>query len=177
MKHCLLVALLLIATWPAAADTRQKSKPKETLSLTAVIRPIRYAEGTALPVDVVFKNTGRRRMSFLLLDNDEDPPGYIQARMWDAQGRLVTENATLKDGWWTCLVMSSESFSSRHPYKEGPRDRIRLKPGETYARTVDLARLLAGCDGIRDGVPAGDYRLQFSYGEVVSNVVGISVGK
>jgi len=172
MKNCLLVALLLIAPGLAAADARQKSRPKETLSLTAVTRPIRYAEGTALPVDVVFVNAGKRRTSFVLPYNDQDPPGYIQARLWDARGRLVTENTTLRDGWWTSWVLWSGNR-----YKEGPRDRISLKPGETYARTVDLARLFAGCDGLPGGLRAGDYRLQFSYGAAVSNVVGISVGK
>ena len=169
MKHTVLTILLLMSG--AVALAQHDPPPGETLSLTISPQLTSYTEGGPLPVELTFKNTGKKRTSFILPDKDDDPPGYIWARVWDAQGKLLTENDTLPDGWWTVQVLSSSL------YKKKKSDRISLKPGEVYARTVDLKRLLWGYWELREGLRAGRYRVQFSLGDVVSSEVEIIVGR
>lgn len=145
---------------------------RETLSLAASPASKKYAEGAPLPVTLTFKNTGKKRMTFELPHNkSHDTPGYIQARVWGEGGVVLTENRTLEDGWRTVLVMSSDTMGEIE--KE---DLVTLKPGEEYARTLDLGLLLAGCDRLPDGLKAGAYRVQFSYGKVLSNEFEFGIG-
>ncbi|HEX8337262.1 MAG TPA: hypothetical protein VF621_11075 [Pyrinomonadaceae bacterium] len=145
---------------------------RETLSLAASPASERYAEGAPLPVTLTFRNTGPKRMTFELPHKESHgTPGYIQARVWGEGGALLTENGTLKDGWWTVWVMSSSMMGEIK--KE---DLVTLKPGEEYALALDLRRLLAGCDRLPDGLKAGRYRVQFSYGKVLSNEFELGVG-
>lgn len=156
----------------AASRERQRMNARETLSLAAAPASKKYAEGAPLPVTLTFRNTGRKRMTFELPHRvSHDPPGYIQARVWGEGGALLTENRTLGDGWWTVWVMSSSMMGEIE--KE---DLVTLKPGEEYAHTLNLRALLAGCDGLRDGLKAGAYRVQFSYGKVLSNEVEFGIG-
>lgn len=155
----------------AANRQRQRMNARETLSLAAAPAPGRYAEGAPLPVTLTFKNTGKKRMTFELINRSTDPPGYIQARVRGEGGALLTQNSTLEDGWWTVWVMSSGIMGGIE--KE---DLITLKPGEEYAHTLNLRALLVGCDRLPDGLKAGTYRVQFSYGKVLSNEVEISIG-
>jgi hypothetical protein len=170
MKSMIVAALLLTMPW-AVSPAQHKLQLKGPLSLTISPQLTKYVEGGPLPVRLTFKNIGKKRTSFILPDKDEDPPGFIQARVWDAQGKLLTENDTLQAGWWTVQVLSS-SF-----YKEKKSDRISLKPSEEFTRAVDLKRLLWGCRGLPEGLRVGQYRVQFSLGDVASNEVEIIVAK
>ena len=161
MKYTIVMAVLLMTCIVGSAQSSIETK--DTLSLTIAPRLTNYVEAESLPVTLSFKNIGKKGTRFLLPGKDEDPPGYISARVWDAQGKLLTANDTLQDGWWTVQVMSSEF------YKEKKSDRISLKPGEEFTRTVDLKRLLWGCRGLPEGLRAGQYRVQFSFGKVLSN--------
>ena len=173
MKTLIVAALLVAPLWPAAAAP-QKRPAKETLSLGAAALSAKYAEGAPLPVTLTFRNTGRKRTTLVFLKSDYEPPVHVQARVWDREGRLLTLNDTLEDGWWTVWTGSSGSLRDA---EKGKADRVPLKPGEEYARTVDLAQVLAGCRcQIPDGLKAGVYRVQFSYGSVFSNEVEISIG-
>lgn len=156
----------------AAHRQRERMRTNETLSLAVSPTLKKYAEGASLPVTLTFRNTGKKRMSFELPHRvSHDPPGYIQARVRDEGGAVLTENRTLEDGWWTVWVMSSDSMGEIE--KE---DLVTLNPGEEYAHTFDLRRLLAGCDRLPDGLKAGPYRVQLSYGKVLSNEFELGIG-
>ena len=156
----------------AANRERRRMESRETLSLAASPALKRYAEGAPLPVTLTFRNTGKKRMTFELPHKEShDPPGYIQARVRGEGGVVLTENRTLEDGWWTVWVMSSDIMGEIE--KE---DLVTLKPGEEYAHTLDLGRLLAGCDRLPDGLLAGAYRVQLSYGKVLSNEFELGIG-
>jgi hypothetical protein len=173
MKTIAIVIVLLTLTW-VASPAQQKTKmtwPDKPLSLTVSPQLTKYAEGEPVTVRLTFKNTGKKRTTFILPNKGSDPPGFITARAWDEQGMLLTQNDTLEDGWWTVLTQVSSV------YREKKSDRISLKPGEAYAFTIDLGRLLRGCRCILDGLRAGTYRVQFSYGAVFSNEVEIRVGE
>jgi hypothetical protein len=170
MKH-LIASILLLALTAVASPAQSKTKVRETLSLTISLGLPNRLEGEAIPVKVVFKNTGRKPSSFVLPSNERDPPGFIWARLKNAQGALLTENDTLKDGWWTSWVLRSGT------YKENRKDRISLKPGEEYTRSVDLSILLAGCPCLPKGLKAGTYRVQLALGEIVSNEIELTVGE
>ena len=168
MKNMIAAGLLLTLPW-AVSPAQKQRQPKEPLSLAISLQLTKYIEGAPLPVSLTFKNTSKKRTTFTLPDKDEDPPGFIQARVRDAQGRLLTLNDTLEDGWWTTWVQWSGI------YKEKKADRVSLKPGEEYTRTIDLKRILGGCRCLPDGLRVGAYRIQFSYGTVISNEVEITV--
>lgn len=156
----------------AANRERRRMNARATLSLTASAALKRYAAGAPLSVTLTFKNTGQKRMTFELPHKEShDTPGYVQARVRGEGGAVLTENRTLEDGWWTVWVMSSDTMGEIK--KE---DLVTLKPGEEYARTLDLRLLLAGCDRLPDGLKAGTYRVQFSYGKVLSNEVEFGIG-
>lgn len=156
----------------AANRERSRMLARETLSLAAAPSLKKYAEGASLPVTLTFRNTGKRRMTFELPNRvSHDLPGYIQARVRGEGGVVLTQNRTLEDGWWTVWVTSSGIMGEIE--KE---DLVTLKPGEEYAHALDLRALLAGCDGLPDGLKAGAYRVQFSFGKVLSNEVEISIG-
>ena len=105
------------------------------------------------------------------------PAAYVEAAVANAppdtpvqsQGALLTLNDTFENGWWTVWVLSSSV------YKENKSDRVSLEPREKYSRVIDLRRILAGCRSLPDGLKAGTYRVQFSYGKVVSNEIEITV--
>jgi hypothetical protein len=184
MIKIIVVACLLLTTAASAQNARRQVRrmqlgsrqrqwlsARETVSLAAAPAPQKYVEGAPLPVKLTFKNIGRKRMSFELVDKNEDPPGYIQVRVWGAGGELLTKNTTLEDGWWTVKVMSSDIL-----FDVKKEDLVTLKPGEEYVLTIDLVRLLAGCDGLPEGLKAGAYRAQFSYGKVLSDEIEFSIG-
>ena len=174
MKRTIVAALLLLLAVPALAAP-QRRRPKETLSLTAAAGTTRYVEGGEIPVSLTFRNTGKKLTTFVLPGIERDPPGYITARVRDAEGNLLTLNDTLEDGWWTVGVYRS-SYALNG--KWAAADYVSLRPGEEYRRTIDLARLLRGCRcRIPDGLKAGSYKVQLSYGKVVSNEIEINVAK
>ncbi len=172
MKH-LIVSILLLALTPAASFAQSKSRADAMVSLTISLHLPNRLEDEPIPIKLVFKNTGKKPASFVLPDNEEDPPGFIWARVRNAQGTLLTRNDTLEDGWWTTWVSWSGT------YKENKKDRISLKPGEEYSRLVDLTRLLAGCrcPALPKGMRAGTYRIQFSHGDIISNEIELTIGE
>jgi hypothetical protein len=183
MTQLVAVTCLLLATVSAedasqrarkmveASRQRERLRSRETLSLAVAPAPGKYAEGAPLPFTLKFKNIGKKTMTFELPYRSEDPPGFLQARMWDEGGVLLTANDTIKDGWWTALVMSSAIMG-----EVKKEDLITLKPDEEYAHTVDLRRLLAGCGCLPNCLKAGVYRVQFSFGRADSNEIEIVIG-
>lgn len=167
----IIVAALLLTLSCGSSPAQKKPNPNGPLSLAISPLFTNYAEGAPLPVNLRFKNTSKKRTTFTLAHKEEDPPGFIHARVRDMQGKLLTVNDTLEDGWWTNWVLWSGI------YKENEADRVSLTPGESYTRTIDLSRMLRGCRCLPDGLKMGRYRIQFSYGDVVSNEVEITVGK
>ena len=167
-KMQIIVAAALLLTITCTATPAQQI-PEEALSLTISPQPTKYFEGEPIPVKLTFKNTDKKPTSFILPSKDSDPPGFIQARVWDEKGALLTLNDTVENGWWTVLVLSSSV------YIEKESDRVSLEPDEDFTRVIDLRRILAGCRCLPDGLKAGAYRVQFSYGKVVSNEIKITV--
>jgi len=166
MKKIIIAACLLTLSCVAAS-----AQPQLEISLSLRIAPVSetYVEGEAIPIRLTFRNVSKKQITFTLAENDKDPPGFIWARIWDMNGKLLTQNDTLKDGWWTSWVLSSST------YQEKKSDRISLLRDEKYTRTVDLRGLLAGCDGLRSGLKAGTYRVQLALDPSVSNEAEITI--
>jgi hypothetical protein len=166
MKKIIIAASLLTLSYVMAS-----AQPQRELSLALRIEPETsdYVEGQDLPIRLTFRNVSKTQITFTLAENDKDPPGFIWARVWDSKGNLLTQNDTLKDGWWTFWVTWSST------YTEKPSDRINLLRGEKYSRTVNLRGLLAGCPGLPRGLKAGTYRVQLALDPDVSNEIMITI--
>ena len=165
MKKIIIAASLLMLSCVLASAQLQF----ETSLSLRISSDQKYVEGEALPISLTFKNVSNRDVTFTLAENDKDPPGFIWARVWDSKGRLLTQNDTLEDGWWTVWVTSSNTYQEKEP------DRVRLKSGEEYTRTINLKSLLAGCPNLPSGLKAGTYRIQLALGKDISNKIVIRI--
>lgn len=168
MRIVIAIFLLSVTCNATFAQSKEQSK---SISLSISTNGEKYVEGQPVQIQLVFKNVGKKSIRFVLADNHLDPPGFIHARLWDKQGTLLTQNNTLRDGWWTVHVMNSDN------YVEKKEDRISLKPGEEYTRLIDLSRLLIGCPSLPKELSAGKYQVQFSLGYIVSNKIEINIEK
>ena len=168
MKKLMMAALLLPLSCLVTSAQLQR---EASLSLRIAPETSNYVEGEPLPIRLTFRNVSKQPITFTLAENDKDPPGFIWGRVWDSKGKLLTQNDTLEDGWWTFWVTWSNT------YTEKASDRISLLPEEKYTRTVNLRGLLAACPGLPHGLKAGTYRVQLALGRDVSNEIEITINQ
>jgi YD repeat-containing protein len=170
-KTIIAISLLLLTSLVASAQRAPDSEKSLSLRISPDTTR-QYVVGEALPITLTFKNVSKKHFTFTLAEKDKNPPGFIWARVWDAKGRLLTQNDTLEDGWWTWWVMWSST------YKEKTSDLISLEPDEEYTRTINLNGLLLGCPGLPSGLKAGTYRVQLAFGKAnISNEIVIRIAR
>jgi hypothetical protein len=173
---CVCLLLASAALNPAIA---QKLTSTKDISLTIDRHPgwmgDDYIEGDEISIRCTFRNTGNKKVTFLLADHDDyhgtmPYPAFMQARVIDAYGVVLTKTIDSRDGWWTSYITHSDSFN------EMPGDRITLKPKESVVRIVPLRSVLAGLPGMREGsLAAGEYKVQLRLDEIVSNEMKIKI--
>jgi hypothetical protein len=135
-----------------------------------------YKAGDPIPVRCVFKNHISTPVTILLRDHDPylgtlPYPDEIQARVSDSSGQILTTNDVSNNEWWNSFYSSSQLMLER------PGDRVTISPGEQVTRVIPLERVLGGCPGLHDGLPAGRYTVQLKLARLVSNPLVIEVAQ
>lgn len=165
------VFLVLATGLLAAACPKQGTKsfilPSNPLTLTITAKDspstALFRAGERIQVLCTFTNTGSGTREILLPQSDTGLPGFLLARVWALDGRLLTENDLDPDGWFSSIMLWSATYTER------PGDRIPIEPGAERTIRVNLDRLLLGCPAIPEGLPPGSYGVQFKAEDLESN--------
>src|ERR1044072_6060841 len=155
MKMLTCALLLLVAVFGVRAQEHSQSRvPPSKQKLTLTIYPHGYASfrtehsylaNEPVLIRCVWKNTGKKSATFLLDDHDDyhgtqSYPAWVQARVRDKSGSLLTKREGAEDGFWSSNYLSSDSL------EESPGDSITLKPGEDVTRIIPLDKMLLGVE-------------------------------
>jgi len=173
LPPCLVASGLIAAVLPPQ-DAVQINFPRQSQIRMEVAFDQKFtshtsqAAGFAAWIYCRWTNVSATGAKLLLKDHDAyhgtlEYPWSLQVRVTDKTGNVLTENPTLKDGWWSSAVLESQIS------KVMPGDVVVLKPGETVVRKVPLERGLMGLTpGAADHrlPPDGEYSIEVRMGEI-----------
>lgn len=133
------------------------------------------AVGDPIVVSYELRNTGNKTVRYMFQERDGTGavlpyPTKLTVRLEDATGRVLTENETSKDAWWSSYYTLPQALLVRRK-----ADRVTIKPGKTLERTVELGKMLEGLEGVPAPLPPGSYALQLALNGERSNVVHFEV--
>jgi len=129
-----------------------------------------HTQATGFDVHIYCRwtNIGNKEVKLLLKDHDYysgtlDYPWGIAVRITSKNGKIITENAVDKDGWWSSSNIQSQISELM------PGDAVVLEPGESVVRCVPLQSVLSG---LELGSPAkpieGDYSIELRLGGITA---------
>jgi hypothetical protein len=174
-KSLLVVCSLLFLCSSTAQVARMKYSAKG-ISFTIDRHPgwsDDIKEGSSINIRCVFRNETKNSIHLFLADHNdysgtEQYPAWLQARVTDVKGQIMTRNKMYGD-WYSASVNNSDSI------REMPGDRITLKPGEKVTRIVPLAAVIEGLSTLPNDIRAGEYTVQLRLNDIVSNELKIKV--
>ena len=138
-----------------------------------------FVRGRSMPIQCTFRNPAGgtpTEIELKLFGADGlllDVPWYLEARVTDMDGNVVTRDG-VRPGWWSWNTLQSdlciEAPDTSRPCRS-PGDLITLQPAQVVHRVIYLDRVLLGSPPLRPG----SYRVQLRWGHLVSPDLLISI--
>lgn len=140
-------------------------------------------EGDEIYIAGVFKNVSTDSRTIAILDYELKPnqpkrklkyPIGLFAKAVDSSGKVLTENTSFSNGWWT-----SDCDGGAFYLLEELGEVVTLKPSEKVTRVIPLNSLLRECFASpkSEDLPAGRNTIQLRLNNLVSNKLEIEVKK
>jgi hypothetical protein len=172
-RVALLFAALLL--WPGATPARQVGAIDDVEFTVALERQV-VRTGDPIRAVLTLRNSGGRKLKPIFQERDAQGrplpyPYGLTVRVLGDGGRILTENDVSKDQWWSWYY----TWPQVNLVRKASKNRVDLKPGKEIVRTIDIAKVLEGCAFAVDGVPPGEYVIDFTLNGLRSNQVTLRV--